>query len=263
MSGLQATAESVSLLEPLAPYPRKEIEADGRSIVIYQVFYDPASKLLLQPEYNPYFNRRLTRYVENSVITDLIESGRHIDCDFFGVFSWRFHLKIPVGPSEILGAMKKDGFSSDVYSFFDSQKIQSPQIWNQTDYFHPGALKIARRIFEYLELRLAPEEVHSTKIYENHFLCRPELYQRYYEELLKPCMDLMENGADPELSELLMQDANYRRRSALALTDDEKISIFGRPYFTFHPFICERLFSTWLHLNPSVKVSQIASPKQT
>jgi hypothetical protein len=64
----------------------------------------------------------------------------------------------------------------------------------------------------------------------------------------------MTDGADTELQSLLRQDASYRDPRVPV---SELMAIFGEPHFCLQPFIAERLFSTWLALNPAVRVRHI------
>jgi hypothetical protein len=59
---------------------------------------------------------------------------------------------------------------------------------------------------------------------------------------------------DREIQDLVGRDAQYISRSETAK------HIFGRPYFSLEPFICERLFSIWASLQ-SLKVRHIFCAK--
>jgi hypothetical protein len=91
-------------------------------------------------------------------------------------------------------------------------------------------------------------------IYQNHFLCRSSLYERFGHDLLGPALRAMADATDTELQSLLQKDSSYRDARVPAA---RMMAIFGRPYFTLQPFICERLFSTWLALNPAVRVRHV------
>ena len=84
--------------------------------------------------------------------------------------------------------------------------------------------------------------------------------------MLAPAMRLMEE--DEEISRLCDEDSGYgclfekedycrEVNRQFAISKVRCMELFGKPYYTYHPFICERLISTWLALNPEVTVSFI------
>ncbi len=225
---------------------------DGVRVVVYQVFYDQASRGHLDPRYRPCQSLRATRYLESAVIAELLAAGHHRRCDYFGVFSWKFARKIPLEPPAILERMAADGFSADVYSFFG--RVRGRQPWLLAEAKHPGILEAARVLLERVGVAGDVARLAAPPIYQNHFLCRPALYERFHAELLAPCLAAMDDESDGELQGLLARDPGYRMSS---LSDDQLLRVFGRPHATLHPFVCERLFSTWLGSNPGVDVRQI------
>ncbi len=78
-------------------------------------------------------------------------------------------------------------------------------------------------------------------IYQNHFMSRTDIYQKYVKEYLSPAMDVITN--DKEINALAMLDSNY---SKLTKTDagflKDKIGI---DYYPMVPFLLERLFSVF------------------
>lgn len=221
-------------------------------VSIVQLFYDAASAARLDPLCSPHPMGRLTRFFEAPVIVDLIAAGRHREADYFGVFSWQFQRKIPLSAAEIVRRMRRDHFRADVYSFFGRVRATHP--WRLAERKHPGIARTAAVLLERLGVASDPLRLRAPVIHQNHFLCRSSLYERFARELLAPALAAMRNRRDRELRELLGQDAHYRdpRLPAARLR-----SLFGRPHYCLHPFVCERLFSTWLALHPSVRVRQI------
>ena len=78
------------------------------------------------------------------------------------------------------------------------------------------------------------------------------------------------NFQNVDLNLLRVFDAVYRERHLtragqyLCLTQPAMShalarlrTLFGVPHFTLHPFVAERLFSTWLALHPEIRLRQI------
>jgi hypothetical protein len=231
---------------------RRRIHVDGHTLVVCQVYYDERSRLRVDPMYTPYLNMRLGPFFESSVIADLLAAGYARAVDYLGVFSWRFAAKIPLDARAILQRLRRDGFAADVYSFFG--RIEDRRLWVLAEAKHPGILRAAAALLHRLGMATDLPRLSPPIVYQNHFLCRAPLYERFGRELLVPALRAMSDEADGELQTLLRQDACYHDPR---VTPAALMAIFGRPHFCLHPFIAERLFSTWLALNPDVRVRHI------
>jgi hypothetical protein len=231
---------------------RRLIQLGGKRILIYQVCYDAPSARRIAPFYTPYHNTALSPFFESSVIAELLAEHAHRAADYFGVFSWRFAAKIPLDARTLLGRIARDRFAADVYSFFG--RIAERRLWTAAEHKHPGILRAATLLLRRLGLRTDLAELDAPIIYQNHFLCRSTLYERYGNELLRPALAAMADRTDQELQAALRQDSGYRDPR---LPPARLMVLFGRPYCCLQPFLCERLFSTWLAFNPDVRVRHI------
>jgi hypothetical protein len=231
---------------------RRWISFAGQTFLIYQIFYDAASALQLDPLYTPYRNARPSRFFEASVISALLADGAQRRADFVGVLSWKFAAKIPLRSTEILARMQRDHFAADVYTFFG--RVGRGPVWRLAEHKHPGILAAAEAVLHRIGLNVDVAALDAPIVYQNHFLARPAVYERFWVELLRPALRAMEDGSDARLQDLLQRDAQYHDPR---LSETHLLAIFGTPYFSLHPFVCERLFSTWLALNPSVRVRHI------
>lgn len=243
-SGLERSGSSQARKGPL-------LWSCGKSIRIHQVCFDSRSLAAVDPAYVPYFNSTRQPFFENAVISDLMENGADREADYFGIFSWRFSRKIPLGANDILGRMSKDDCASDVYSFFGWD--EGTRIWLQGETAHPGIIEATEYLLSKMGIRLNLGRIRPPVVFQNHFICRSRLYRKYYLEMLRPAILLMCSPKQRKLRGLLNRDANYRPD----LPPEYFISNFGMIHATLHPFICERLFSTWLYLNPRVRFRQL------
>ena len=231
---------------------RRRIRVAGTTFLVYQIHYGGASARRLDPLYTPYRNPRLGPFFESAVIANLLAAGHHRAADYFGVFSWKCAAKIPLSSRDILARIGRDACSADVYSFFG--RITEGRLWPLAERKHPGILDAAMALMDRVGIAGDLARLDAPIIYQNHFLCRSPLYERFWRDLLAPALCAMQDPSDTELQHLLQQDARYRDPR---MPVPRLVAIFGHPHYGMQPFICERLFSTWLGLNPSVRVRHV------
>jgi hypothetical protein len=231
---------------------RRRIVVDGRTFLVYQVYYDERSARRVDPWYTPYHSARVGPFFESAIIVQLLAARAHRAADYFGVFSWKFAAKIPLDARAIAARVQRDRCVADVYSFFG--QVTGRRLWPMADQKHPGILRAATALLRRLDIDVDLERLDTPIIYQNHFVCQSPLYERFGRELLEPALAAMADRADEELQSLLLQDAGYEDPS---VSSAQLAEIFGRPHFCLHPFIAERLFSTWLGLNPAVRVRHV------
>jgi hypothetical protein len=75
----------------------------------------------------------------------------------------------------------------------------------------------------------------------NYWLARPQWMRRFI-EFSKRARHMLDN--DHLLIDMSMQDACYRNH----FSKDMCLQAFGRPYITYHPFVCERLPCTYFYV---------------
>ena len=232
--------------------PSRLIHAGGHSFAIFQIHYDERSRNALDPCFEPYEHTELDAGFESSVIARLVSEGRHGSADYVGVFSWRFAAKIPIGTPRLLAQLADDAGAADAYAFFG--RVVDRRIWLTAERKHPGILNAAALLLDRLGVWIAPAAIDAPVVYQHHVICRAHLYERFVRELLAPALSAMARKDDHELQRRLSVDAGYQdpRFPGTRLR-----SLFGRPHFTLHPFVAERLFSTWLALHPEIRLRQI------
>ncbi len=218
---------------------RRVIHAGACRTAIHQVYYNRASGRRLHPYFTPYFNEHATPFLESSVLARLLAEGAHRHADYFGVVSWRIAAKIPLPPRRWIERMRADGYRADAYSFFG--RLGAGRVWPRAERKHPGIMRAAAVLFSRLGLDLDLRELSAPLVYQNHVICRSEVYARFGAELLTPALDAMARTEDGMLQALLGVDAQYGVDRG----------------FTLHPFIAERLFSTWLALHPAVTLTHL------
>ena len=247
-----APSSGADIAVALEPDGTTVVSLDGRRIAIHQVHYDERSRARLDPLFTPCRNARPTPFLESSVIADLIARGAHTRADYFGVVSWRIRDKIPLPSREWFARMRADDFRADAYSFFG--RLGSGRVWLRAERKHPGILRAAAVLFSRLGLDLDPREVTAPLVYQNHVICRSAVYEQYQRSLLTPALEAMSDARDGMLQALLRTNAGY---GTDRVPPAQLRAVFGNAHYTLHPFVAERLFSTWLALHPELRLRHI------
>lgn len=211
---------------------------------VYQIYYDEGSKEACYPEFEHYENKVCSPFFENSIITKLIAEDRHIETDYFGVFSGNFKHKMTVtrdsqkySPQIILNSL-----DTDVVSFFRGH--QNKNVVNKAELFHPGFKRALINTLNAIGFEVDLEKDTRFTVYQNHFIARSDIYEKYVNELLEPAIKEMCNTANKELQNIIWQDSNYHKKKTMP---DKLKKELGVPYYPYHTFICERLFSIFLN----------------
>jgi hypothetical protein len=214
---------------------------------IFQIYFDDAQRAGL--DYTPIRNDDCTVYFENSVIRRLVESGEHVGHDYFGVVSHQLRGKLGYTRDRWTGEIANVSARIFTPEAFEAEaRRAAPDVMGfEThpphdpvaigDRFHPGFARHFRDIMAAIGYGWTPT-VFEHVFYFNYFVAKPEIYQRYVEEMLVPAMTVMDHM--PEL----MQDSRYPH----PLPDGLRARL-GIPHYPFHPFLCERFFSYFAHLH--------------
>lgn len=223
---------------------------------IWQNYFDEATKKACNPAWNHYDNSEgLTEFFENTVIVDLIKRGEHYKEDYFGLFSHDVEESIPFksidnkrfSPHHLEEVIKNH--PADAYGF--ALRRQNENISLQAERYHPGFNDIMDQVLEACGYKLPPKLDHI--ILFNLMVCSGEFWGDYYHKMLKPAMEALKDI--PEA----YNDSRYQLIGRPMTPEKEArfIKAFGKPYYPFHPFICERLASIFLQLNRQYTFLQI------
>jgi hypothetical protein len=227
--------------------------AEKPNIGIYQIYFDEKSRRNCYSEIEKYRNQgwnsynnsnKLTEFFENSPISDLIIRNKHVNYEYFGVFSHDIRKEINFkednmvfSPDSLRRIIEKND-NIDVFAF--EKRRKNPNIIKQAEDYHPGFIKLIQSILEETKfLPDIPKKLDRVVLF-NHFIARSEIYDQYVNELLLPAMRVLK-----EIPEAY-NDAKY-----VKIPDQETkqrfVKAFGKPYYPYHPFVCERLPSLFLH----------------
>ncbi|MEM0910612.1 MAG: hypothetical protein AAGJ37_06530 [Pseudomonadota bacterium] len=80
-----------------------------------------------------------------------------------------------------------------------------------------------------------------TGIYENAVICKTKIFKDYIDNYLKPTVELFENKTTLKLYNRLWSRCQYEGKQ----TPEQLLVKIGVPFYTYHPFLLERLWSLY------------------
>lgn len=116
-------------------------------------------------------------------------------------------------------------------------------LYDFADTWHPGFMRIWERLVELLGYGDYRQYGVPAAFYCNYWLMRRELYDKY-RGVATRAMELLDS--DEMLREWAYGDSSYRG-TLERLPDSKLVEMCGRPYYTFHPFVMERLVCFFAH----------------
>jgi len=227
----------------------------AKSLNIWQVYFDEVTRKSCKPEWNHYDNSdKLTEFFENSVILDLVDQGEHYKADYFGVFSHDVDQGINFRedglnftPQNLVTVVTKYG--ADVYAF--QKRRKNANIVTQAERYHPGFVDMMTKALDFAGFKL-PNRLDKIVLF-NYMVCTADFWDNYVNDMLRPVMAFL-NEYPPAY-----KDSGYALIGRPMTPEKEArfIKAFGQPHYPYHPFICERLASVYLQLNPDYSFKQI------
>jgi hypothetical protein len=217
-----------------------------RRIEFYQIYYKLEQADKFYPFAIPYFNPSITPYFENSIIANIVPKS---SADLIAVCSWRLRQKRGEAstPRELNGDVtlteeKILNADFDIAILTPRKRNHQPlfkaELWHGSVWVE--AFNVFKKFLKTIGI-VVPEEL-DIAIYENHFIAKREIYQRYVSEALIPAMAFMDS------KEVFLRDSNYvnlKRRNMPEVT--EYLQKSGRNDWPIAPFVLERLFSLWIY----------------
>lgn len=211
--------------------------------IIYVLYYDDETKKKVTEKFGkyswakPFFNRS-DKYLENNFYQRvMLKKEEWINKKFVGCLSHKFTEKCPkINIDQILQTWGDTDV--DVIGLYVSgptflggsiSSIQSVEI-----------LKKCMKILYGMNIE---HFLNFKPFYCNYWLCRPSVLLKYI-YFVDEIIEKMEMNQD--MSTLLYGDSGYGRN---ALNINRKYQIFGKPYYTWHPFVMERLLPIFCYAN--------------
>jgi hypothetical protein len=213
---------------------------------LIQIIYEEKHREHLYPFADPYFNKNLTVFFENSVISEVVQKAKS---DKISVCSWKLREKLRwyIGrPRPLTQELLESDY--EVMSF--TRNTDQHNMMDAAEIWHKGFLKAFDCMMEHIGEK-RPIKV-KNPIYQNHFSAQTTIYKDYVTNYLNVAIKAIEN--DKGLNSMAMADSRYTqlpRESSEHLKDK-----IGINYYPLVPFLLERLFSVYCQ-NKGIKVSYL------
>lgn len=210
------------------------------TINIHQIYFDPAQKPGLDPAFIPYDNclNPHPELREYYVFKEAWSQGMMRHSDYTGLFSWKFYQKTAL-TGDLFKQFVFENPGYDVYHINPmSHDLLHRNVWTQGERWHPGIIELATKIMHGLgyDVDLAHMRMGGrTMAYCNYWVGSQRFWDSY--------MQFLNSVFDYINTKLSKEDKAF-----LSSRADPIIEV---GYF---PFIIERLFSTYLVMQPQWKV---------
>lgn len=220
-------------------------------IKIHQIYFKREHLGFISPGCYSYFNKQANKFLENQVIKDLVSHGHNRECEYFGVLSWKFSRKVGFSYDYMKSLIYQDNFSHDVYSFFS--RVKHMNIWRMGDKWHKDLSKIGQMLINKIGIECNVSDLDTTPVYCNYWIAKTDIFSDYVNTMLTPALKIL--STDKEIMFYCDKNSNYTNLDMA--TPQMCKQIFGKPYYTYYPFILERLPSTYFALN-DIRVKHLA-----
>ena len=182
----------------------------------------------------------VSKYFESGFFNTLFQAKTAwIDHEYVGLVSYRIIIKqnLRTFPLE---KIIKSGENADVITFY---KVEPFDMLSQSISCHPKFEKLWSALL--LKLGFTKKQALSRRIplfQSNCWMAKPSWMLRYI-DLAMRAMKIMET--DPVIHQLVYSNSHYEGKMSRV----ELMKMHGKPFYTYHPFIMERLpcFFFWVH----------------
>ncbi|QCB48680.1 hypothetical protein E5678_10610 [Hydrogenophaga sp. PAMC20947] len=184
---------------------------------------------------------------EFRIFVDFFRKGGHQGADLTGIFSPKFRLKSGLTGQDFLQFSSRQ-LDADVcfINVFPRLLYTSYNVWMQGESVHPGLTERAQGLLNAAgidwDLSTVPRHDKRTLCYGNFWVATPAFWEAFVGKVLDPIARFLEETPEAPIGVSVFDPAKY---------------IVKAPYL---PFIVERLFSTFLSLNPSYRTAPYPLP---
>ncbi|KTD53532.1 Rhamnan synthesis protein F [Legionella santicrucis] len=240
----------LSLVSNLPAFKNPKLNDDGNnfngesSVAIYQIFYKKKQRYCLEDSFIPYDNSDsfAPMLCEYGVFKKIFDASVHKQYGCVGAVSWKFKRKTTLSGNQFFDFIKSNpGYDVYFVNPFPRETIHH-SVWTQGDLHHSEITALTQNILMQLkydiDLFSIKNDVSNTA-YCNYWVGNELFWEKYMAFTL------------PIYYYILYESPLYLRNTLLKKRADKKINA---PYF---PFIFERLFSTLLVVDPSIKYIKI------
>ena len=207
---------------------------------IYEPLYQPGQQQQ-EPLFMPLpLQRNDFAWREFRIYVDMYRQQRHRGAGHCGMFSPKFSLKSRIPTQQFLDFCEANA-EADVCFFnpFPQIRYVAYNVWNQGEPWHPGLGAAAQALLDAMGIRWTidqlPRQGAAQLSYSNFWVSSERFWDDYVGGVLVPIADFLEQHPEHPAARSVMVNT-YHTEAA-----------------SYLPFIIERLFSTFLSMNPHVR----------
>lgn len=185
---------------------------------------------------------------EYNPVMDILDNYSN-DCEYLGILSWRFPEKTGLSKKALYTLLRANKYQDyDVINLTPSYKDLDPKnigYYKWTEKIHPTWLEKFTKLCGFLGLS-TEEPDQSRIIFSNMVVAKKEIYQKFVTDIVAEAIMILEN----EMKEEAFENSKYINK----LGEEKLEELTGLPYYTFHTFLLERLWSAYLMTNKELKI---------
>ncbi len=210
------------------------------AIRIYQIYFEQDQVQSLDPDFIPYFNPPTSgkNLYEYGVFVREYKTSAFSSEELRGYVSWKFGTKAKISGAQFHNFIQANpGF--DVY-FINPfpEELTFRNVWLHGDYFHPGLIRLAQTAFDAVGYKYDLSNISNgirSAAYSNYWVGNRKFWEKYMNFTIPIYDYLISESSDEDKAALWSPAPGYDKST---------------PMF---PFVMERLFSTLLIADPSIK----------
>jgi hypothetical protein len=231
----------------------KPLAAQAEPIRLFQIYYEPWHRDLLDPAFTPFDNTgRISELLEFDVFERLAASDATAGAALWGALSWRYSEKTGLSGTELRSIIAAH---PDADVFYANPHVHNEALyhsmWVQGETAHPRFLEVARAFFAAAGLPADElSAIHPSADFSaaNYFVGTPRFWAIYL-PWVRETLARAEANLDPAMRALMHSTA----------ADDR--GLHGGA--TYLPFIVERLFPLFLRsAGRELKAHKVTSPSR-
>jgi hypothetical protein len=202
-------------------------------IRLYNIFYDESQ--IEKCDYIPFRNKhteKLWRFENNPMIEIVDNELTHIpDYAFVGIFSWNFREKTRISKTKLYTTIDNSAELWNCSPDLGSNICGKWTFMEWSEEGHKGITRLIQTCCDHVGINYNPNPEHI--IYANQFVAMHDIYRDYINNVIKPCLELLEG----ELWKEVNRPAGYTR----GLPKDELLQRTGLEFYNYLPFVLERM----------------------
>ena len=223
------------------PLPRRREVRPRPHAVMFQNVYAPGQEKKLDPAFVPHDGTRNARtdYREVALFVRMYHAGQHKAADYTGIVSPKFGEKTRISGADFLRFVARNpGYDVYFINPYPINAYYSFNVWEHGEICHAGLIAVAQDLFDragiQCDLASLGRNSHATLLYCNYWLGNERFWDRYMAIIMR-LLQTIEELPPRVRARLFALDPNYPTAATLV------------------PFMFERVFSTLLLLDSSLK----------